>query len=359
MADHDAAVEVPDEGYVRLRRSQDGLVVSHVGTGEEKLLEGEWWLEWEEGFGKLVQLEAVDGLPTGESEWVGNIFSSALCRRDADAPVENCQLFIKNLSTKTVQERAVAMCNTTRAVVIAIPLPRGDLKLEVYISEVPKGNGWVRWALPRVLDHLRGNHHHGSWLTKAIPNMEIFFAQLGYCGHLRRSATSIISCRRYQGLPTYEDDNVLREYDVEATCTTEGLILLCVYAGINGKFGQGLPISARNSAESLVSGLVNVFVADRPHDVPVLDAARYHHGKLSISNGMVTLNAPLGGKIMAGAPGRNSTSIAKYLLELGVRIRRKSQYSAAMVNLCQQRFFLLGGLACNNYRSPEGWRDLE
>ena len=72
---------------------------------------------------------------------------------------------------------------------------------------------------------------------------------------MRRSTRSVVYKGKYHGL----DIASLALYDPEATLSSEGVLLLCVYADTSGKFRDSTDFYVSDRAKSVIDGLVSTF----------------------------------------------------------------------------------------------------
>ena len=322
--------EVPDETFLFLRRYQDGCLLQHVGTGDELKLPGVWRLQFENGNGQIIKLNEL-GHDTDECEWTGNLMPHALRAPNGD-PTDVFNFEVKNLSDNTSINFHQLLAQTSKTQVVPVLLANGsELLLECYTSSPPKGAAFLRWGISRLICHIGGDEHNGSWLTKTLPLVESFMEYLGFAKeHVRRSTRSVVYKGKYHGL----DIASLALYDPEATLSSEGVLLLCVYAATSGKFGHSTDVFVSDRAKSVIDGLVSTFVDKKMSEVKVYDSENTWQGTITITDGMVKFANSLERPIKGARGLKTAEPIADYLMELARILRRPSQNSVPLVLLC-------------------------
>jgi hypothetical protein len=244
-----APVEIPDEGFVILLQCSGGFLLRHNGTGEHKLLVGQWSSAIDGG--NVVLQERV-----GETQWASDHFDNALMLDDRPGFAEPQQfIFSVDTQKKTWHSDCFAHENRARCITLS---GAENLQIEVFVSLLPRKDACVRWCLQRLLVHLFGNSFDGRWVTHQIPGLRKHFARFSFPDMINDSPRSVVSKSMKLGMKV--DALGGNNCDSQWTCSTEGLLLVAMWAITQPRTRHDKTVDPTSQAASLIKMVVKKFV---------------------------------------------------------------------------------------------------
>ena len=314
--------QLPDVGWLRLHRAGGNSLLAHAGTGEHRLLTGDWELSFSDGFGVVTQAAQAD-IPQ-QRAWASSLLGNRLLASPRQGyATSQLLIYDKVLKQSVWRETAMSHENATRA----IKLESGDITLitEVYISKIPRDGNSVRWSLPRIVSWLLGDHHDGAWLCRFVPRLRAIVQRLGFSGDaVRASSRSLVSVAQKR-CAAVEGDS-LDASDAVYTVGTAELIATACHAALQGHFNTTSKDSF-HQAKTLIDMIVCTFVEPGPFIVE----ARCKLGltRLCVKNGNVRLLPMSPPSPLDRALGKEDLSLGHMILYIASISRQPFRFRSA------------------------------
>lgn len=219
-----------------------------------------------------------------------------------------------------------------------------EVRLEAFVSELPRGGWCVRWSLPYVIDFLIGSDFPGDYNCRQVPTWRNLLAHTGLTEDgLRPSQKSFFDSCPASGrlVPA----NSVMAHDREISISTIGLIVLACHFSQSKRLKQSVEQVRSERCACLLEALVREFGKGGPYVLPLMPECEETVGDaLVVQDGRVEVQVDSSQKVkraLSPILGAGSVPLWDFFRALYSKLRQGSRLGAFLKQVLSRCFVLV------------------